>query len=234
MQDILEIIGLNQREAQIYRALLSLNCSTVNKIAAQSQIYRPTAYEILEKLEKRGVVTTSIQDGRLHYEAIPPEKFLVVLKEKELAFKRELPALLALKKNTLEKPRVETFTGKEGMKILFERILDEAASFYCMASNKQLSQLFKYYLPTFVRRRIKKGISVKIITDSHPVDKNAPYKKIEGNIKTATWIYDKTVIMASLDQKIPIALLIKEKNIYETQKLLFETLWNFLPDKQIV
>lgn len=225
MNDELELIGLTQNEAQVYRTLLSLGCTTVNTIAIHAKIHRPTTYELIERLTKKGVITTNIRNGKLQCEAVSPEKLLIILKEREHTFQKALPSLKALQKETIKLPRIETFVGKDGMKILFEQILEEANSFYCIASNKHLFQLFKYYLPNFVRRRIKKGIKVKLITDRQPFDKNAPYKIMTGSIKTATWVYEGTVIMVSLDQKTPIGIMIKENNIYETQKLFFETIW---------
>jgi sugar-specific transcriptional regulator TrmB len=228
MLNELEPIGLNVTETKLYKTLLGTGCTTVNIIANHTQVNRPTVYEILKKMETKGVVSTSIQNGKLHYEAMPPKRLLTILREKENAFSRTIPLLEALIKEKIEKPQIETFVGNEGMKILFEQILEEATSFYCVAANKYLFEIFKYYLPTFVKRRIKKGIKVKLITDKIPFDKNAPYKILPSPIKTATWIYEGTVIMISLNQKTLIGVRIKEKNIYETQKLFFETIWESL------
>lgn len=97
-----------------------------------------------------------------------------------------------------------------------------------MASKNQLIKLFKFYIPHFVKRRIKNKIKVKLITEVPPLDKKAPFKLINKKIKTATWLYNGKIAMISLEEKEPIGILINEKNFYETHKMIFELLWEHL------
>ena len=81
-------------------------------------------------------------------------------------------------------------------------------------------------MPNFVKRRIKKKIDVKIISDSIPYDKKAKYKILNSEIKTATWIYGGRIIMVSLEKDQLIGVLIEEKNFYKTQEMMFDFLWD--------
>jgi hypothetical protein len=150
-----------------------------------------------------------------------------MLKEREALVKKILPELNSLSESVGKRPNVEVYIGQEGLKTIFENILNESKSFLCIASKIHLVKLFKYYFPHFVKRRIKKRIKVKIICESQPIDKKASYKLLKQKIKTATWIYNNKIAMISLEKE-PIGILINEKNFYETHKMMFDLLWDNL------
>ena len=52
----LKNLGLNDKEANIYLALLQLGKSTATKIAKKSGLKRPTTYVIIEQLIDKGFV----------------------------------------------------------------------------------------------------------------------------------------------------------------------------------
>ena len=227
-EDALKLFGLNDKEVAVYLANLQLGSSLANEIAKNAELNRSSTYGILYSLERKGFVNYTLESGKRHYHAIDPTKLLGLLKERELFIKDALTELQDIKESVIKKPKVEVYTGINGLKSIFEDILENSKEFECIASKKHLSELFKYYLPQFVKRRIKGGIRVKIITDAKPYDKKAPYKLIRENIKTATWIYNGKIAMISLEQKEPIGILIEEKNFYNTHKIVFGILWNNL------
>ena len=53
IQDVLKSIGLDDKEARVYMALLELGTATVHPIANKAEIKRPTTYLILEQLLKK-------------------------------------------------------------------------------------------------------------------------------------------------------------------------------------
>ena len=55
--EILEQLGLSQREINIYLALLKLGSASIRDIAAQAGINRGTTYETLKELASKGVVS---------------------------------------------------------------------------------------------------------------------------------------------------------------------------------
>lgn len=227
-EEILKSLGLSDKEIKIYLANLRLGSTLVQEIANFAELNRTSAYDLLKSLEQKGFVSYTIQSGKKSYQATQPNKLLDILKEREELVKKILPELNFISESVGKRPNVEVYTGKNGLKSIFENILAEAKSFYCMASTKDLFKLFKYYLPHFVNRRKKKGIKVRLITDLRPFDKKAPYKLIKEKIKTATWLYNGKIAMVSLEEKEPIGILINEKNFYETQKIMFDLLWKNL------
>ena len=200
------ILGLSKKEMAIYLSNLRVGSSAVQEIAKRAGINRTAAYDILTSLERKGFVSYTISSGKRYYQATKPERLLGLIKEREQLVKKAIPELQTISESTAERPKVEVYVGINGIKTVFEMILREAKEFRVMASKTQLSKLFKYYFPNFVKRRIQKGIKVRMITDAEPYDKKAPNKRIKKPIKTATWCYPNKIIMVSLEEKEPIAM----------------------------
>ena len=227
-EEALQSLGLTEKEIQIYLACLKLGSSLVQDIALSAKQNRTSTYDLLSSLEKKGFVSFTISSGKKHYQAINPKNLINLFKEKEKLIEESLPELELLVKSHVKKPKIEIFLGKNGLKTLFEGILKDADSFYCIASKKQLFELFTFYFPHFVERRKKQKIKVKILSNEPPFYKDAPYKIIKKPLKTATWIYNGKIVMVSLEEVEPIGIMIDEKNFYETQKAIFELLWENL------
>ena len=227
-EDALHALGLNDKEIKIYLSNLELGSSLVQNIAKRVQMNRTSAYDILKSLEHKGFASYTITSGKRYYQATNPKKLLDMLKEKEDLIKKALPELNIITESVGYKPNIEIYTGKDGLKSIFEDVLRNCTSFCGLASKRSLLQVFKYYLPHFVERRKKAKIKVRLISDSVPLDKDAPHKIIKKKLKTATYMYNGRIAMVSLEEKEPIGIIIHEKNFYKTHMMMFEMLWDSL------
>ena len=162
-EEALQLLGLTDKEIQIYLSCLKLGSSLVQNIAISAKQNRTSTYDILSSLENKGFVSFTISSGKKHYQAVNPQNLLNLFKEREKLIEEAIPELDSLVKSKIVSPKIEVFLGKNGLKTLFEGILKEADSFYCIASKKQLFKLFSFYFPHFVERRKKKGIKVFFI-----------------------------------------------------------------------
>lgn len=120
--EVLEKIGLGQKEASVYLALLELGTASVMGVAAKAGLKRPTTYLILSDLEKRGLVSLVPQHKKALYVAEPPHKLFSDLQKKQELLTRFLPSLEALHNHKKEKPQVQLFQGKEGVLEVYEKI----------------------------------------------------------------------------------------------------------------
>lgn len=227
-EEILNSLGLSNKEIKIYLANLQLGSNLVQNIANFAELNRTSAYDLLKSLEQKGFVSYTIQSGKRFYQATNPNKLIGMLKEKEQLVKKILPELNSLSESVGKRPNVEVYTGKNGIKTIFEEILSEAKEFSIIGSKEDSLKLFKYYFPYFVKRRKKRKMKVRIISEAPPLDKEVPYKIIKKKIKTQMWLYNKKIAMVSLEEKEPIGVVIEEKNFYETQKMMFDMLWESL------
>ncbi len=120
--EVLNKIGLNQKEASVYLALLELGTASVMSIARKAGLKRPGTYLILDELEVRGLVSQVPQNKKSLYAAEGPEKLFSDLQKKQELLKRFLPSLEALHNQKKEKPQVQLFQGKEGMLEVYEKV----------------------------------------------------------------------------------------------------------------
>ena len=80
--DLLTSFGLKPQEAKVYLACLKLGESSVSQIARESGIQRTFVYDILDNLQKRGVISAIEAAGKKQFRAISIESFRFLLKEK--------------------------------------------------------------------------------------------------------------------------------------------------------
>src|SRR6266404_3687884 len=119
---VLEEIGLNEKQASVYLALLELGTSTVHPLATKAGIKRPTTYLVLEELQAKGLVSVVPRAKKALYTAESPQKLVSDLNNKQELVKRFLPNMLALYNEKKDKPQVQLFEGKEGIKLLYQKI----------------------------------------------------------------------------------------------------------------
>ena len=82
IQQFLDKLGLSQYEKQAYLTLLQLGRAKSKKISKESKVSYGRIYEILEKLEERGLISSLPTTPRT-FEAIDPKiSFKLILKKK--------------------------------------------------------------------------------------------------------------------------------------------------------
>ncbi len=118
-------LGLTEREVIVYLTGLELGPTSVQNIAKTADIPRATTYEIIKRLEKRGLFTEIREDKKRYFVAESPDKILGILRikkreieEKEREFIRIIAALEA--RYSKERGEIKIYKGKEGLKVLEE------------------------------------------------------------------------------------------------------------------
>ena len=136
----LQNIGLSEKEAAVYLALLELGSDTVQNIAQKAKVNRTTTYVILDALAKKGIVSTMDKgkagkvgtgfNGKTHFSAESPEALLRLIRLEEAEVqtrKKELHAMLPQLKGVYNlaenKPVVRFYEGKEGLKAMHDEFL---------------------------------------------------------------------------------------------------------------
>lgn len=136
--EILQKIGLNEKEASVYLALLELGTATVHPIATKAGIKRPTTYLILDQLQQKGIVSIIPRAKKALYTAESPEKLASDLRKKEELLKFSMPNLLALYNVKKEKPQVQLFEGKEGVRQVYNKIFETDSVWFFGTSSEVL------------------------------------------------------------------------------------------------
>lgn len=162
--EMLKGLGLSNSEAEIYSALIELGPSLASAIASKKNLNRAYTYDRLTKLAEKGLVSFIIRNRKKYFQATPPSRLLLILKEKEENIKNLIPKLLAVQKPSEKAPKVEVFIGKEGMKTVIEDELT-GKEIYVLGARSDFAEILKYYRPGFHKRRVKSKIPLKVIYD---------------------------------------------------------------------
>jgi len=122
LKSVLQDFGLTENEAQIYLILLHLGSASASEITQKSKIHRINVYDILERLQGKGLVSYVIVGKRKNYEASDPQKILEIEEERKKKIEQILPELSsqrALNKATQE---ATIFKDRKGIKVILDEI----------------------------------------------------------------------------------------------------------------
>ncbi|MFH1207050.1 MAG: helix-turn-helix domain-containing protein [Patescibacteria group bacterium] len=242
---ILKQLGLSDKEAQIYLALLNAGPSSVRTLAAAAQVNRGTTYDILKFLIKRGLASYYHQDKRQYFLAEDPEKLkkflhdrIHELEESKTAVESIIPELKSVYDRAEDKPVVKYYQGAKGIKTVLSDVLDVMSEtnekeYYVYSASDIRQHLYEGF-PNFAKERVKRKIRCKVIAlgsggQLWGLDERKWLTKTEGS-PTYMIIYQKKLGLISLDKdKQPIGMIIADPGLYQTNKMIFEYLWNALP-----
>lgn len=129
-EQFLKNLALSEKEAVVYLAALELGSSTIQEISGKSQISRSTAYEVIESLIKKGLMSALSKRKKKYFFAEKPERLTTLIDIKEKEFKRRkqelkaiLPELKELAGLSRERPRIRIYEGKQGVRRIQEDLL---------------------------------------------------------------------------------------------------------------
>ncbi|MBM2820681.1 MAG: transcriptional regulator TrmB [Candidatus Berkelbacteria bacterium] len=239
--DSLKQLGLNQKEQDVYLAILQMEKASVNDLSIHAKTKRSTTYNIVYRLKAEGFVSETTENNKHFFVANNPELVLSVLDEKKRHFKQELPAILSLYNILPQKPKVAYFEGVGGIKQLYEDTLlilqagDEILAYVSTDTVKHLEE----YSVDYIKRRVAKKIMLRGIYNNSPdmqkyMAKNKEQMRVakmisekEIPLENEINIYSNKMIIITYKPE-PYGILIESKEITNTQKAIFETLWKRL------
>jgi DNA-binding MarR family transcriptional regulator len=160
----LQQIGLTEKEARVYLALLSLESATAYRIAEHCEVKKPTVYVILEDLRKKGLVLKVPHVKKSLFSARNIGEYLQEQEARLDSVRSILPKLQAL--GIQDKLGVFFFTGLQGVTQAIDHKFDlmrgeTLHSFYGDMTGTD-AKIIKL-LDTWDRKAIEAGISFNIV-----------------------------------------------------------------------
>lgn len=236
----LQNIGLNEKEAKVYVALLQLGRATAYSVAKHSGLKKPTTYVILEQLIKKGAAGKIPRENILRYVAVSPDEFFSVAEAKMSNAKQALPELKALTKGKEYKVTTTYYEGISGIEEMYKKTLKttknkEIVGFYARAQTNSPEMLKLWEDWTEKREKEKfylKGITtedVKTIEWLGNKVKNKDLLKLkfipasEYNSAVSIEVYDNFVQIIS--SQYLQGILIDNPDIAATMRQIFEMVW---------
>ncbi|MDA1208877.1 MAG: hypothetical protein O2904_02485 [bacterium] len=241
VRSLLKQIGMDEKQAEIYLALLSLKSAKASAVAKLAKQSRSHVYIILRELEEMGLVSEVEQGNVLRFIAEPPERLLSFLKDRERKFRDlqqlvqgAMPALNAMTSAYAGSPRVTVLKGLDGMKQVYRDILTRE---YVGIYNAQASiDTFGDNIVTmlFGKQATLKGRDLIVNNEGAeqylldvPPTKDYQIRLLPKGMdfETDTIVFGDTVTLFAFDDERTI-IRIENKKIADTFREWFEVMWN--------
>lgn len=238
--EVFENLGLSKTESKIYFAALELGESLHKQLADKAGIKRPTLYETLPKLLKKGLVTETIKGKRKVLVAEGPEKFLENKKLDIQNLQNQIPFLQAMMSTAKLKPKIIFYEGVDGIKKIYSDHLQQRQPILEIVGIEKIQpQIAKYIKQHYLWERVRRKIVLKMLI-SGPVssgifkmktdsDELREVKNINGKlfpIPLGVNIYGDNISFAVYrEDSEPIGLIIRSKEIATTMRSLFNFIW---------
>ncbi len=225
----LEKIGLAQNEIKVYLTLNDSGSLKAGRISKLAHIDRSSAYNALQMLLDKGLVSYVLIGKVKWFQATGPHRILEYLKEQQDDVMAVLPELQERHKRKKIEGQVRLFKGVKGVKSVFLDIIRTGKNNYVFGSEGQFSKRMPEFAYQFSRMKKEKRMRTQIILrkGQRELDVKSSSHKYLPNIAESpavTNIYgDKIAIIIWTDE--PEAIIIENAAAAKAYKSYFDVMW---------
>lgn len=244
VKDMLKKLGLNQKEIDVYLALLDLGQTTTGHLIKKSGVPSSKVYHVLSSLADKGLVGYFAHGGVKVFRANRPIalRHLLDMKEQQIdTLKQELGAAIPALENKFgaeyAEYNVEVLEGLRGIKTVYDYSFELAKKgdrMYTLGYPRLASQLLNAYFHDFHKKIAKKGIQPWILYDydtwfgkKREKRYHAKQRYLPKGIKTPAFIHifgDHIAVMVVTENQ-KLSILIKNKEIADSYLRYFMLMW---------
>lgn len=238
LEKYLEELGLSDKEATVYLALLQFDNASPSQIAEKTKLNRSTVYVVFESLEKKGLASETNVGKTVHYQAAPPERLETYVEQQQLKFeemerrlKDIIPQIKSVQRETGARPIIRVAYGKDAalaQTLEFYNAEDKENTGYFIFNQDMLNEQYTQKELAKVKEiRPKKQILGKSIYNaSAPIASNElterkQVDKKEFPITADISIHEDRVHIVTLGEQTT-TILIQSKDFANTLKTLFK------------
>ena len=172
----LQKLGLTEGEAKVYEALITVGSSKVGPVVKRSGVAYSNVYDVLARLQEKGLVTFITREKTKIFTAAPPNRITDYLQERkaeieesEKLLKNILPALTALETKDGERVDAEVFTGTKGLRTAYDLLYADCVrgseAIYFYAHDERYAQYaYAFYSKEWMRIPIGRSPHTTIMT----------------------------------------------------------------------
>jgi sugar-specific transcriptional regulator TrmB len=242
--ELLQLIGLKEKDYQVYRTLLSLGSAPLRRIAAEASISRGTTYDCIKRLQDLGLVSFVDASRHRYFTAEDPQKLRGIATRREVAIQEArsvidaaLPALKSIAGKQSYRPAVRYYEGKKGIKEILMGVLAETrrtkSKTYRVYSSSGIRDLIASAYPKWntARKRAKihcRAIAIGKGGQTHGLDERRWLTK-DAEAPTYIFIYGEKIASVGIDDRGELFGVITSGGaIASTQRIIFDALWKSL------
>ena len=237
MEQELREFGLSDNEIKIYLSLLRRGVMSPTEISKETGFARPYVYDVLQRLQEKGVAGTIVRNQKRCFTAVPPNQLVELSKQRLEALEKATSDLKALKFTTEQNINVELQTGRFVFRTLLNDILihlkkGDEAIFYgidddtLIAADPLIEIRLKQYLAKIVRNGITERLTCKKGTRKISEAKTTTYRflpeKTIGNLAFVTYADRLAIFMWGNPNYL---VFIQSKSVASSYKNQFDILW---------
>ena len=238
----LEKLGFTTEEVSVYLSMLEIGGGFVSTIAKKANAHRVTTYNTLENLQKKGYVRATKKSGIRFYYPVSPKVILNQIEETYNTARTLIPELIDLQNTSLFKPKIQFFEGKDGIKSIFNDILESEGEVLGYTNFQVAENAMSEYLYEYGDRALQLKKKHRLLCpndDFHRdfVPKNLKERLDAGlleifavnpdqfHFKNLQYIYADKVTTVSIETDEMIGVIIESKSNAETNRSIFNLAW---------
>lgn len=238
----LKAFGLSDHEIELYITLLKLGPSSANRVATVTGMKRSTTYDNLALLMNKGIVASSIKEKTKYFQAAAPARIIQLLDERKEQIERILPELEKFESSHSTPSFVSYYEGKKGAISVLNDIFLEKEELLFYGSRQMAKVVLAHFPESFAQKRAVRKIRLKAVLAAEdrvdPFYKQDPVKHLSkvrfskslDGVGANVFIYcDRVSFLTSREQVVGV--IIKNKEIVEQQRRVFDLLWKMAEKK---
>jgi sugar-specific transcriptional regulator TrmB len=238
MLEKLAALGLDEKEQRFYLAALELGAAPVNTVASRAGVTRTNGYDLLERLEKRGLLAQVSGEGGVR-QIVPtdPEVLIRDWERTRLMLDDLVPQLRSLFSSSPRKPRVKFHEGVEGIqRALWATLESRSKLLLGILSMHELMEVpGGKWMEQYIAERLRRGIRLEVVR-SHSRETKAIWPASANEMRDlryappsidlgmTMYICDDTVTYVSSKSE-NYALTIESHELASLQRAMFKSLW---------
>jgi HTH-type transcriptional regulator, sugar sensing transcriptional regulator len=231
--DALVEFGLTANEAKTYLAMLRLGSASVNEIARQAGVHRVNAYDIIQRLAERGLVSSAVKGSKAAYEAVAPDKLVALLDERRQLIEKALPEMRREFDMRSSKQEIFVFTGPDGVFNAYKLMLAQQQTIYGIGGQGLNRKYLKHRHEQFEaeRKRQKTMIRALYYESSRTVeigDKSREIRYLPDELKSPVMVdFCGDLVVILLAATNISAIVIQSRDLADSYRKQFEFMWRF-------
>ncbi len=238
----LEKLGFTPEEVKAYIALLETGGGFASTIARKAQAHRVTTYNTLDNLQKKGYVRVSKKAGIKFYYPVNPKVILNQMESTYNTAKTLIPELIDLQNTALFKPKIQFFEGEEGVKDVFNDILDHEGEVLGYTNFQMAKEMMGPFMDEYGEKVLKLRKKHRLLCPNDEFHREFIPKNLNERLKAdileifavnpdqfsfknLQYVYADKVATISMDRDEKIGVIIESKTNAETNKSIFNLAW---------
>ncbi len=239
MKAIFSWLGIEKADGEVYLKLLELWAQSISVLAKNCNTPRSSMYVILERLKQSWIIEEFQRYSRKYVRAINPEEIENILLKKKLEIDhsveilhKNMKSLQDLQSEYSFRPIVHFFEGEDEVRALYTKVLSYK-EFQAVVNPWPLTDIFsditqaiktnKIHVSEFITKWKKSDEYNRLYSSDFHKIKSLPESYI---FSSDTIITHDSVFMISYDGTQVSGFQIQSRSLVETQKILFDSLWN--------